>query len=125
VKRILVALLAFLQQVTAAEVPAEGAGLVHAPSIDVPDVARTEARGGRVVIRAFILTDGTVGSAEIYMSSGSPALDQAALDKVKTWRFVPAKSSTGNAVATWVQIPFTFELVGSPEPRSRDPRSQP
>jgi len=44
-------------------------------------------------------------------SSGSPRLDQAALDTVKRWRFVPARQGD-QSVAAWVVVPISFSLEG-------------
>ncbi len=45
---------------------------------------------GRVVVRISIDIDGHVTRVAVVKSSGSPALDQAAVDRLLTWHFKPA-----------------------------------
>ncbi|MGH8475705.1 MAG: energy transducer TonB, partial [Methylococcales bacterium] len=42
-------------------------------------------------------------------SSGHEVLDEAALNAVRRWRFVPAKRA-GVAQASWATVPIEFEL---------------
>jgi protein TonB len=44
-------------------------------------------------------------------SSGSTALDEAALDAVRKWRFVPAKRGA-QPVEAWHLVPIVFRLEG-------------
>jgi len=46
---------------------------------------------------------------ELKSTSGSERLDQAALDAVRQWRFVPAKRGS-EAIAAWVVVPISFSL---------------
>ncbi len=64
---------------------------------------------GKVLLRAHVLPNGTADGVEIKRSSGSPRLDNAALEAVRKWRFVPAKQG-GQAIGAWVQIPINFSL---------------
>lgn len=64
---------------------------------------------GRVLVRAEIRPDGQVGKLWIKQSSGAPALDQAALDTVRAWRFSPAQRH-GMAVAMWLDVPIEYKL---------------
>jgi len=54
-----------------------------------PALAITGAEG-TVGVRALVLADGTVSRVEITGSSGSEALDRAAAETVRAWRFAPA-----------------------------------
>jgi protein TonB len=64
---------------------------------------------GTVLLRVTIGTNGRVEAVEIEESSGFPRLDQAALKAIRAWRFAPATRG-GQAVASWVTVPVTFQL---------------
>jgi protein TonB len=64
---------------------------------------------GRVLVRAEVQADGSCNRVELKKTSGHDLLDQAALEAVKKWRFVPARKG-GQAVAAWVEVPITFNL---------------
>lgn len=49
-----------------------------------------EGTEGTVAIRALILATGEVRAVEMTESSGSDALDRAAVEAVRGWRFAPA-----------------------------------
>ena len=53
--------------------------------------------------------DGTVGRASVERSSGSEALDDAALSAARIWRFSPA-SKDGVPTTDVFVIPFRFRL---------------
>ncbi len=75
-----------------------------------PTAARREGAQGTTVLRVRIRADGTVGEIAVQRSAGHPALDQAAADAVRRWKFEPARSETGEIVAMWVLIPIEFRL---------------
>ena len=60
-------------------------------------------------MRAHITADGTIDQVQVQGSAGHPALDQAAVEAVRKWRFDPARSGS-TAVAVWVVIPVEFRL---------------
>lgn len=64
---------------------------------------------GRALVRAEILTDGRVGQLWIKQTSGAQALDAAALETVRAWRFHPAQRH-GMAVETWIDVPIEYKL---------------
>jgi protein TonB len=49
-------------------------------------------------------------SVEIDDSSGSEALDRAAAEAIKRWRFSPARYGN-KSVESWVKIPIDFRLT--------------
>ena len=55
-----------------------------------PAEAARRGEHGLVVVAITIGVDGSVTKVEIAESSGSPSLDQAALDRLATWHFKPA-----------------------------------
>ncbi|MBN8760470.1 MAG: hypothetical protein BGO61_12795 [Thiobacillus sp. 65-69] len=69
-------------------------------------VSRAE---GRVVVRAEIQPDGQVGQTWVKQTSGAAALDQAALETVRGWRFYPAQRH-GMAVAMWLDVPIEYKV---------------
>jgi len=76
-----------------------------------PALSRRMGEQGKVMLRVLVNAKGTADKVELRSSSGSGRLDDAALDSVKRWRFVPAKQGD-QPVAAWVLIPITFSLKG-------------
>lgn len=60
---------------------------VYTPKPDYPIVARRKRIEGMVVLELSIESDGVVSAATLVESSGCEALDQAALEKVKEWKY--------------------------------------
>ena len=77
-----------------------------------PASARREGREGRVLLRVLIDDQGKTRSVEINRSSGSDALDQAATEAIKLWRFHPARAGD-RPVESWVSVPIEFQLKDS------------
>ena len=76
-----------------------------------PALARRREQQGTVTVRVLVGADGSVERAEVADSSGFDALDEAALETVRSrWRFVPARHG-GLAVESWVLVPIRFALV--------------
>lgn len=65
---------------------------------------------GRVRVRVLVGENGRPQEVTIGQSSGESALDQAALDAVRTWRFEPAKRD-GVPVRAWAIVPVEFKLI--------------
>jgi protein TonB len=81
------------------------------PAPPYPLVSRRLHEEGKVLLRVLVNPGGSADRVEVKSSSGSPRLDQAALDTVRRWRFVPAKQGT-EPVAAWVVVPISFTLEG-------------
>jgi len=62
---------------------------------------------GTVGVRALVLADGTVGRIEVSISSGSDALDRAATETVRRWRFLPA-TRDGAAIDAYVTVKIRY-----------------
>ena len=62
-----------------------------------------------MIVRVGVSADGEPLTLSIAHSSGSTALDEAALSAVRQWRFVPA-SQAGQPVAAEAQVPIVFRL---------------
>lgn len=100
--------------------PAEAAPLIQPhlnadyldnPPPAYPRISRRLGEQGKVLLRAMINTDGTVAQLSVQKTSGFSRLDQAALETVKHWRFVPARRGS-QIVPAWVVVPISFSLEG-------------
>lgn len=79
------------------------------PAPDYPAASRQLREQGSVQLRVFVTTDGHAGDIRVHQGSGFERLDQAAIDAVRRWRFVPARQGDG-PVAAWVIVPINFTL---------------
>ncbi|MHB9101434.1 MAG: energy transducer TonB [Sulfuricella sp.] len=91
------------------ELPRYHAAYLSNPPPAYPLSARRRGIEGTVLVRAEVAAGGECLRAELKKSSGAEVLDQAALEAVKKWRFVPAKRGN-RAVIAWVEVPITFKL---------------
>jgi protein TonB len=91
--------------------PVFSAAYLNNPPPPYPIVARRRGIVGMVVLRAEVSPEGHCLQARVTKSSGFGPLDEAALEAVKKWRFVPARRG-GQAVSAWVEIPVNFKLEG-------------
>ena len=80
------------------------------PRPEYPESARREGRQGSVLLRVLVDEQGRSKRIEINRSSGSDALDRAAAEAIKRWRFVPARHGD-EPVESWIRIPIDFSLV--------------
>jgi len=76
---------------------------------DYPRLARRRGYEGQTRLNVEVLKTGKVGRIEIAASSGFDLLDEAALDAVKGWRFVPG-TRDGERISQWVVVPVRFRL---------------
>ena len=74
-----------------------------------PLAARRMGLQGRVVLNVEVLAEGMSGQMNVHLSSGHEALDRAALESVKKWRFIPAQRG-GQPYTRWFKIPIRFSL---------------
>ena len=82
--------------------------LQNAPPV-YPRHSKRLGEQGKVIVRVLIDADGLAQKAEVRSSSGYERLDQAALDTVLSWRYVPGKRA-GVATAMWFNVPINFVL---------------
>lgn len=80
----------------------------HPDTLD-SDLVSPSRKQVKVVVRVWIDANGQQSQAEVRESSGYPAIDKAALDKVASWKFVPGKQS-GAIQSMWHIVPLTFHL---------------
>ena len=77
-----------------------------------PETLRQQRIEGRVAVRMLVLEDGSVGDANVVSSSGYGEMDEAALDAVRQWQFVPARQEGGSAVRCRTTLSVSFRLKG-------------
>jgi protein TonB len=98
-----------LDKTIALELPSSDAAYLQNPPPSYPRMSKRLGEQGVVIVRAFIGVNGQAEKADIYKSSGYERLDQAALDAVIHWRFVPGKR-LGRIESMWFNIPVKFVL---------------
>lgn len=91
------------------ELPSASADYLNNPKPAYPPLSRRLREEGKVVLRVLIETDGTATKAEVRHSSGYERLDQAALQTVLKWRYLPARRN-GVPEAMWFNVPINFVL---------------
>lgn len=89
--------------------PSADADYLKNPPPGYPRMSRRMGEQGTVVVRVFINTQGLPEKPEVRTSSGFVRLDQAALDAVQRWRFVPGRRN-GTPEPMWFNIPVRFVL---------------
>jgi periplasmic protein TonB len=87
------------------------AAYLRNPEPVYPLTSRRRGEQGTVLLRVVVTREGTAASVNVDRTSGHAALDQAALDAVRKWRFVPARRGA-DAVESTVVVPIVFELKG-------------
>ena len=85
------------------------AAYLNNPRPAYPMVARRMGWQGRVILNVEVLAEGACGGVNVYRSSGHEVLDNAAMNTVKSWQFVPAKRA-GRVVTQWFKVPIVFSL---------------
>lgn len=79
------------------------------PKPEYPSIAKSRGWTGKVMLRVQVSPEGIANSVEVETSSGHEMLDEAAIDAVKKWKFIPAKKGE-TAVASAVIVPIVFSL---------------
>jgi len=74
-----------------------------------PAEARRANAEGTTLLRVHVSTDGLIDEVLIERSAGHAALDRAAAEAIRRWRFEPARNATGT-VAVWVVVPVNFQF---------------
>jgi TonB family protein len=93
-----------------AGVPLVQASYGYAPKPEYPHSARSAGKEGRVLLRVLVDAQGKTKTVEVNLGSGSDALDRAAVDAIRRWRFSPARHGD-QPVESWVRIPIDFRLT--------------
>ena len=82
---------------------------ISKPAPSYPAEALRNGDTGTVVVRIEVGADGKTFAVSVVSRSGSRALDRAAVQAAKRWRFRPAQEN-GRAVPGAVEVPITFTL---------------
>jgi protein TonB len=91
--------------------PNFSASYLDNPAPAYPPLSRRVGEQGKVMLRVLVNAKGNADTVELRSSSGSSRLDDAAVESVKHWRFVPARQGD-QPVPAWVLVPITFSLKG-------------
>lgn len=91
------------------EPPKFGVAYLNNPKPNYPALSRRAGEEGRVLFKVLVNANGEPESVEVSTSSGSERLDNAGLEAVKQWRFVPAKRNN-QAMSAYVTVPISFKL---------------
>lgn len=89
--------------------PSADADYLKNPPPNYPRASRRLGEQGTVIVRVLINAQGLPERSEIQTSSGFDRLDQAALEAVQRWRFVPGQRQ-GTPLAMWFNVPIRFIL---------------
>jgi periplasmic protein TonB len=90
--------------------PAFDVDYLHNPKPQYPLIARRMKLEGTVIVHVLVNASGKPEVVRLEKSSGVAVLDQAALDAVQSWSFLPARQGS-KAVPAWVDIPLRFRLI--------------
>ena len=79
------------------------------PTPKYPIMSRKLQEEGKVLLEVNVTATGTAERVLIKQGSGYSRLDQAALNTVRHWRFIPARRGD-EAIASSVVVPIVFKL---------------
>lgn len=85
------------------------AAYLRNPAPRYPEVAHDRGWEGTVILNVHVLANGKPKAVEVQQSSGRKVLDDAAVQAVRRWSFVPAKLGDA-ATESWVEVPIDFRL---------------
>ena len=93
-------------------VPSTRVAAIDTPPPEYPLELACDGIGGVVELQVTVGPDGADSGARTRQSSGQAALDAAALEAVRSWRFRPA-TRNGQPVAVDIAVPMTFNVPPS------------
>lgn len=91
-------------------VPVTPPSVVSYVEPDYPGRAMLDGTSGVVQVRITVNATGGVDTVSVSISSGSAALDQAAVDAVYRWTFSPALDTHGQPMACTIYLPVNFKI---------------
>ena len=91
------------------EAPKFNAAYLSNPAPVYPRRSRMLEEEGTVKLQVHVSEEGNALGVQLFKSSGFSRLDDAALNAVKSWRFVPAKRGD-QSIEGWVIVPVSFKL---------------
>lgn len=80
------------------------------PAPEYPEIAKRRGIQGKVLVDVLVKSDGTPALVKISRSSGSNNLDNAAIEAVRQWKFIPARRG-GLSVQASVIVPVEFKII--------------
>jgi TonB family C-terminal domain len=76
-----------------------------------PEEARQSGAEGKVAVRIEIQENGLPGDIGITRSSGRASFDAAAIEAIRSWRFIPAlDQESGRAVRCYITVSLAFKI---------------
>jgi len=84
----------------------------HNPPPKYPKAARKAGYQGKVLLEVLVTREGSPKEIKVRESSGYKVLDEAAVEAVQKWKFVPAKRGEV-FLEEWVWVPIRFSLEES------------
>lgn len=87
------------------------AAYLQNPAPVYPRLARKSREEGKVLLLVQVSATGEADHVQLKQTCGFPRLDEAAMDAVRQWRFIPARRGA-EAVAASVVVPIVFRLEG-------------
>jgi protein TonB len=85
------------------------AAYLHNPSPSYPMAARRRGDQGTVTVKVLVTAEGLPTNVSLEKTSGYAALDEAAVNAVRSWRFVPAREGTQAVEALYI-VPVVYKL---------------
>lgn len=82
---------------------------LETPKPEYPAIAKQAGIQGKVIVQILLDLDGSVMQTRVARSSGNQALDDAAAEGAKKFKFTPAKQRD-KPVRVWVSMPIDFRL---------------
>lgn len=91
-------------------VPVTPPSVVSYVEPDYPGRAMLDGTSGVVQVRITVNASGGVDAVSVSGSSGSAALDRAAVEAVYRWTFSPALDTRGQPMACTIYLPVNFKI---------------
>jgi periplasmic protein TonB len=88
-----------------------------------PDTAQTNGEQGSVILDVKVTSEGKVRNIKVDQSSGFADLDNAAIEGVLGWHFVPAMVD-GETSTDWTKLTITYRLPTPPQPKPQRPSAR-
>jgi protein TonB len=85
------------------------AAYLNNPAPRYPTLSRRRGEEGRVLLQVWVDAHGQPQQVEIHQGSGYARLDEAALEAVRRWRFIPARRGD-ETIAASVLVPIAFQI---------------
>jgi len=81
---------------------------LHNPAPNYPALSKRNRESGTVLLLVKVDSEGNASAVTLHQSSGYDRLDQAAIQAVSRWRFVPGMRGQ-TAISATVIVPISFK----------------